>query len=152
MSYSTAESTRVGCDVTWDQYQLMLLKEDTVHFLLQDSSEAWWSMRMAAHYDQDQKEPCLIMKIVLINCKLNWKCMLSSWRETVSPLPHVSINLILGLPFHGNTEQIGNTDKLGMLLSSLVLMGWPTKRNRASGSIMFWSLFVNLTSKMHVHV
>ena len=32
---------------------------------MQDSSEAWWSMRMAARYDQDQKEPFLIMKKVL---------------------------------------------------------------------------------------
>ena len=67
-------------------------------------------MRMAAHYDQDQKEPFLIVKKVLINCKLR-ECILSSWHETISLLPHVSINLILGLPFNGNTEQIGNTDK-----------------------------------------
>ena len=26
------------------------------------------------------------------------------------------MNLILGLPFHGNTEQIENTDKWGMLI------------------------------------
>ena len=26
---STAESTRLGCDVTWDQYQLTFLKDDT---------------------------------------------------------------------------------------------------------------------------
>ena len=55
MRSSTAESTRVGCDVTWDQYQLMLLKEDTVHFL--HARFIWGLMRMAAHYDQDQKEP-----------------------------------------------------------------------------------------------
>ena len=53
---------------------------------------------MAARYDQDQKEPFLIMKKVLINCKLK-DCMLSSLREAISLLPHVSINLILGLPF-----------------------------------------------------
>ena len=55
MRSGTAESTRVGCDVTWDQYQLMLLKEDTVHFL--HARLIWGWMRMAAHYDQDQKEP-----------------------------------------------------------------------------------------------
>ena len=33
------------------------------------SSEAWWEW-LAAHYDQDQKEPFLIMKKVLITCKL----------------------------------------------------------------------------------
>ena len=77
---------------------------------MQDSSsEAWWEW-LAAHYDQDQKESLLKMKKVLINCKLR-KCMLSSWHETISLLPHVSINLMLGLPFNGNTEQIGNTDK-----------------------------------------
>ena len=112
MRSSTAESTRVGCDVTWDQYQLVLLKEDTVHFLhARFITEAWWEW-LAAHYDQDQKEPFLIMKKVLINCKLR-ECMLSSWHETISLLSHVdvSINLILGLPFNGNTEQIGNNDK-----------------------------------------
>ena len=68
-------------------------------------------MRMAAYYDQDQKEPFSTMKKVLINFKLR-ECMLSSWHETMSLLPHVSIiNLILGLPFNGNIEQIGNTDK-----------------------------------------
>ena len=37
---------------------------------MQDSSsEAWWEW-LAAHYDQDQKEPFLRMKKVLINCKL----------------------------------------------------------------------------------
>ena len=111
MRSSTAESTRVGCDVTWDQYQLMLLKEDTVHFLhAKLTSQAWWEWLHIT--TKTKRNHILIMKKVLINCKLR-ECMPSSWRETVSPLPHVSINLILGLPypFHGNTEQIGNTDK-----------------------------------------
>ena len=67
---------------------------------------------MAAHYDQDQKEPFfnneespdylqvkgVYAKQLTRNCK-------------PTAAPHVSINLILGLAFHGNTEQIGNTDK-----------------------------------------
>ena len=57
MRSSTAESMRVGCDVTWDQYKLMLLKENTVHFLHARFIWAdWGMMRMAARYDQDQKE------------------------------------------------------------------------------------------------
>ena len=73
MRSSTAESTRVGCDVTCDQYQPCCWRKILYISYMKDSSssssEAWWEC-LAAHYDQDQKEPFLIMKKVLINCKL----------------------------------------------------------------------------------
>ena len=49
---------------------------------------------MTAQYDQDQKAP------YSNNEGPDWlqvKEIVSSWREAMSPLPHVSINLILGL-------------------------------------------------------
>ena len=51
---------------------------------MQDSSEAWWEW---LHITTDTKQNhVLIMKKVLINCKLR-ECMLSSWPETISLLP-----------------------------------------------------------------
>ena len=47
------------------------------------------------------------MKKVLINCKLIKRV----YAKQLTRNYHVSINLILGLPLNGNTEQIGNTDK-----------------------------------------
>ena len=89
----------------------MLLKEVLYISCMKDSSsEAWWEW-LAAHYDQDQKEPFLIMKKVLINCKLIKRVYAKQLTRNYKPTANVSINLMLGLPFNGNTEQIGNTDK-----------------------------------------
>ena len=76
-----------------------------IHLLRLD--ENGWLHIVSAHYDQYQKEPFLIMKKVLINCKLIKKV----YAKQLTRNYHVSINLILGLPLNGNTEQIGNADK-----------------------------------------
>ena len=101
MRSSTAESTRVSCDVTWDQYQLTFSKEDAVHFL-QDSSEAWWEWLHIT--TKTKRNHILIMKRVLINYKLR------SYKSTAQCRVYRLIEYWV-YPSSRSTEQIGNTDK-----------------------------------------